>query len=190
MKIKTNSAICIGFILILMLILAGSKAVINDANREAILANEKINILLEDIKTLKNEIEVLTEINLRDKKHIQRLQEEIEELRIIRARVTAYSPMDNISGICVDEDPTSTATGTVPAIGVAAADPDKLDYGTKLYIPGYGNAVIEDTGAALRRGGGLRLDVVLNSHKEAVEWGVQELDVIIQGRNNDVGKGS
>lgn len=169
--------------MILMLVIAGSKTVINDANREAVIANENYSMLVEDMKKLKRENEILIEISMRDKKTIQTLQEEIDELRIIRARVTAYSPIDNVSGICADEDPSTTATGTIPTIGVAAADPDKLQYGTKLYIPGYGNAVIEDTGAALRRGKDLRLDVVMNSHKEAIEWGVKELDVVLQRRN-------
>lgn len=179
MKIKTNTAIGLVFAIILIFVIAGSKSVINDANREAILANENYSMLVEDMKKLQNENDILIEISMRDKKTIQKLQEEIEEIRIIRARVTAYSPMDNVSGICADDDPTTTATGTIPTIGVAAADPDKLVYGTKLYIPGYGNAVIEDTGAALRRGKDLRLDIVMNSHKEAVEWGVKELDVIL-----------
>ena len=40
-----------------------------------------------------------------------------------------------------------TATGTYPRIGTVAVDPDKIPYGTKLYIPGYGYGRTEDTGA-------------------------------------------
>lgn len=165
------------------MVVVGFRTIISERQKQISMMYERNNQLLEELKALQHKKEILEGILLKDKKRINGLEEEVERLRVIRARVTAYSPMDNVSGICADEDPSITATGTTPTIGVAAADPDKLEYGTKLYIPGYGNAVIEDTGAALRRGKDLRLDIVMNSHKEAVEWGVKELDVILQRRN-------
>jgi 3D (Asp-Asp-Asp) domain-containing protein len=51
-----------------------------------------------------------------------------------------------------DEDPDVTATGTdaYHTHGVAA-DPHAIPYGTLLRIPRYGDAVVDDTGSAMRR---------------------------------------
>ncbi|SET56190.1 3D (Asp-Asp-Asp) domain-containing protein [Natronincola peptidivorans] len=180
MKIKKRTAVNLAYILVFMMVVAGFRGTINDKNRDIVILNEKNSMLLNDIKEMKNKEEVLKEIALRDKRKIQQLLEENEKLRIIRARVTAYAPSENISGICADDNPEVTATGTKPRVGIAAADPEKLEYGTKLYIPGYGDAIIEDTGAALRRSSGARLDVVMNTHEEAMKWGVKELDIVLQ----------
>ncbi|RJE47716.1 hypothetical protein A7K50_03450 [Dehalobacter sp. MCB1] len=95
----------------------------------------------------------------------------------VRAKVTAYAPFDNKSGICNDGTASTTATGTTPRIGVAAVDPSKIPYGTQLYIPGYGNAVAEDTGGAMRSYDGIQIDVVMNSYDEAIKWGVRYLEM-------------
>ena len=97
----------------------------------------------------------------------------------VLARVTAYAPFDNKSGICNDGDPTNTSTGRSPGREYAAADPQKLPYGTKLEIPGYGTVEIQDTGGALRSYEGIAIDVYFDSYEEAMEWGVQYLEIEI-----------
>lgn len=97
----------------------------------------------------------------------------------VLARVTAYAPFDNRSGICNDGDPTNTSTGRSPGREYAAADPQKLPYGTKLEIPGYGTVEIQDTGGALRSYEGIAIDVYFDSYEEAMEWGVQYLEIEI-----------
>lgn len=99
----------------------------------------------------------------------------------IQARVTAYAPLDNVSGICAEGDPTVTATGTRSRRGVAAVDPRKIAYGTRLFIPGYGEAIAEDTGGAMRSYDGYAIDVLMETYQEAIEWGVQYLEVTILG---------
>ncbi|WP_243109576.1 3D domain-containing protein [Dehalobacter sp. 14DCB1] len=99
---------------------------------------------------------------------------------IVKAKVTAYAPFDNKSGICNDGTASTTATGTTPRIGVAAVDPSKIPYGTQLYIPGYGNAIAEDTGGAMRDYEGVAIDVVMNSYEEAINWGVRYLEVKVE----------
>ena len=42
-----------------------------------------------------------------------------------------------------------TATGVPLAKGVAAIDPQYIAYGTKMYVPGYGNALAADTGGGI-----------------------------------------
>jgi len=43
-----------------------------------------------------------------------------------------------------------TASGTLPHYGTIAVDPNLIPLGTKVYIPGYGIAVAEDTGGAIK----------------------------------------
>jgi 3D (Asp-Asp-Asp) domain-containing protein len=99
----------------------------------------------------------------------------------ITAIVTAYAPFDNQSGMCNDGNPNSTATGTKPGPGTLAADPERLPYGTQIYIPGYGLGTVEDTGGALRNDKeNIRIDIFVDTYEEAIEWGRQELVVEIR----------
>jgi uncharacterized protein YabE (DUF348 family) len=43
-----------------------------------------------------------------------------------------------------------TATGVPLAKGVAAIDPRYIAYGTRMYVPGYGNALAADTGGGIK----------------------------------------
>ena len=43
-----------------------------------------------------------------------------------------------------------TATGTLAHFGTVAVDPKVIPLGTKMYIPGYGLGVAEDTGGAIK----------------------------------------
>lgn len=70
-----------------------------------------------------------------------------------------------------------TATGVRAQYGVVAVDPSVIPLGTHLYIPGYGQAVAEDTGGAIR---GDHIDVCFDSQGQAVGWGVQYLTVQIE----------
>lgn len=104
---------------------------------------------------------------------------EEETFITVQARVTAYAPLDNKSGICAEGDPTITATGTKVRRGIIAVDPKKIPYGTKVYVPGYGEAVAEDTGGALRNYDGIAIDILVDTYEEAIQWGKQYLDIII-----------
>lgn len=105
----------------------------------------------------------------------------LEEKNVIRAEVTSYAPLDPdaVEGMCYSGDPSITATGTTVRYGVAAADFSKLPAGTVLEIPGYGIAVVEDTGSALRKHDGYAIDVFMPTREEALAWGRQHLDVKI-----------
>jgi 3D (Asp-Asp-Asp) domain-containing protein len=48
--------------------------------------------------------------------------------------------------------------------------------GTKVYVEGYGFAIAEDTGGAIK---GNIIDVYLNSLGESRQWGVKYLNVYI-----------
>jgi len=64
-----------------------------------------------------------------------------------------------------------TSTGTHAQEGVTVAvDPSVIPYGTKLYIPGIGYRVAEDTGGAIR---GDHIDIFYNQRSTAVRFGVK-----------------
>lgn len=69
-----------------------------------------------------------------------------------------------------------TATGTLCRHGVIATDPNFIPLGTKVYIPGYGYAVAEDTGGAIV---GNIIDVAFDSIAECYEFGRQFLEIYI-----------
>jgi hypothetical protein len=66
----------------------------------------------------------------------------------------------------------------MPKKGTIAADTVHYPFGTRMYIPGYGWGVVEDRGSAIK--GANRIDIFMNSHGEALEWGRQTLEVQIQ----------
>lgn len=86
---------------------------------------------------------------------------------------TGKSPGDRGFGI--------TASGTVArrntgGCSSVAVDPRVIPLGTKLYIEGYGYAIAEDTGGAIK---GNRVDLFFDSASEANNWGVRQVNVYI-----------
>ncbi|MGA2228914.1 MAG: 3D domain-containing protein [Syntrophobacteraceae bacterium] len=67
-----------------------------------------------------------------------------------------------------------------PQIGIVAADPNVLAYGTRIFVPGYGLAEVWDTGSAITQS---RLDVFFGWGEEGLEkacqWGTQCLKVVV-----------
>lgn len=59
-----------------------------------------------------------------------------------------------------------TSTGTWPKVGTVAVDKNVIPYGTKLYIPGYGFGVAEDTGVS-----GEHIDVFFDTEAECIQYG-------------------
>ena len=82
---------------------------------------------------------------------------------------TAYSPQDpGVGG--------TTATGAAATRGVIAVDPSVIPLGTRVYVPGYGEAVAADTGGAI---GGAKIDVCFDSRAEALAWGRRTVTITI-----------
>ena len=97
----------------------------------------------------------------------------------VYVKVTAYAPLDNRSGICADETPRTTATMKLPSRGMVAVNPNRIPYGTKVYVPGYGYAKAEDTGGAVCSYDGIQIEVLMDTYEEAMNWGVRYMEVKI-----------
>jgi len=69
-----------------------------------------------------------------------------------------------------------TATGTYPKRGTIAVDPDVIPLGTKIYVPGYGYGVAEDTGGAVD---GRIIDLFFETREEAIKWGRRTVTIRI-----------
>lgn len=89
--------------------------------------------------------------------------------RAIYVSATGYSAYDPGNG-------SRTASGTLVRRGVIAVDPAVIPLGTKVFIPGYGQAVAEDVGGDIK---GHRIDVAFDTHEEALQFGRRDLEIII-----------
>lgn len=87
----------------------------------------------------------------------------------ITVEATAYSPFDH--GVN-----NHTAMGTPLRRGVMAVDPNFIALGTKVRIPGYGEAIAEDTGGAIK---GNVIDLAFDTHQEAIHFGRKQIQIFI-----------
>jgi 3D (Asp-Asp-Asp) domain-containing protein len=70
-----------------------------------------------------------------------------------------------------------TATGVPTTVGVVAVDPAVIPLGTRMTIPGYGEAVAADTGGAVH---GNVIDLWFPSAAEALRWGRRTVTITIR----------
>ena len=89
--------------------------------------------------------------------------------RSLYVSATAYSAFD-------PGNTNRTAMGTLLRRGVIAVDPAVIPLGTRVFIPGYGEAIAEDVGGAIR---GNRIDIAFESHEEALSFGRQDLEIFV-----------
>lgn len=88
--------------------------------------------------------------------------------------VYAYCPCERC---CGQWSGGPTASGVMPEEGrTVAADWDVLPAGTEIYIDGVGWRTVEDTGGGIS---GHTLDLYMDSHQDALEWGVREVEVFV-----------
>ena len=113
-----------------------------------------------------------------DFKNEQAVTEEEPVHQEIRRKViiTGYCN-EKYPHICNNGDFNNTATMTIPTPGrTIAVDPSVIPYNTNVFIPGVGNRVAEDCGGAIK---GNRVDILFNTHQEALEFGIKEVEIII-----------
>lgn len=160
------------FMYLLLTFLLGIAAgvLLSTALGRAALAVDKIEPPLVEIETIKEKPVILPD---------EPEEVEPDPQSIGWFTVTAYCQCQ----ICCGKDPSDpaygiTATGTVATQGrTIAVDPDVIGYGSVVYfegIDGFGGYVAEDTGSSTR---GNHIDLFFNEHKEALEWGIRQLEV-------------
>ena len=111
--------------------------------------------------------------------NVSRLQTDVDNLTTELAAQTdltlTYAGSFSCTAYCAEEyvhicgeghGITSSGAKVQPGVTVAA-DTSVLPYGTVIYIEGVGLRVVQDTGSAVK---GNKLDVVVNTHAEALSW--------------------
>ena len=194
MKISKNIKIYLIYLLMITLVTGSCFMIIKEINQEISKLESEIELLeIEQEKLLKLKVlyeEVIAtheenEDNLNKQveileSDIVKLGEENESLRTIRAKLTAYSPLDNVDGQQAEGDPSRTSIGKKVSRGVVAADPKKIPYGTKLEIPDWGVVEVGDTGGALRNDNkNIRIDLFHQTYKQAMKFGVKDMNIKI-----------
>ncbi|OPJ61293.1 3D domain-containing protein [Clostridium oryzae] len=102
--------------------------------------------------------------------------------RVFHVRATAYSACYECTGKTPgDKGYGITACGTVAKRNVKgystiAVDPRIIPLGTKVFVKGYGFAIAEDVGGAIK---GNRIDLFFNSYGEAINWGVKYIELYV-----------
>ena len=86
-------------------------------------------------------------------------------------KITAYCPCSK----CCGKSTGRTASGTKATAGRTVAASSKFAFGTKLNIGGH-IYTVEDRGGAIN---GNKIDIFVNSHAEALQWGVRYLPVSV-----------
>ena len=86
-------------------------------------------------------------------------------------KITAYCPCSK----CCGKTNGRTASGTKATAGRTVAASSKFAFGTKLNIGGH-IYTVEDRGGAIK---GNKIDIFVNSHAEALRWGVRYLPVSV-----------
>ncbi len=104
----------------------------------------------------------------------------VRAARTVRMLVTAYSPDARSCGEFADGITASGYSVKTNGMSLVADDTTLLSFGTMLSIPGYDDGYIVpvlDRGGAIK---GNHLDVLFPTHDQALQWGVQYLDVQVR----------
>jgi 3D (Asp-Asp-Asp) domain-containing protein len=86
--------------------------------------------------------------------------------------ITAYCPCVK----CCGKTDGITASGVKAVEGVTVAMNKSVPFGTKIYIDGVGERIVQDRGGAIK---GNRIDLYFNDHQSALEFGRQTKEVTI-----------
>ncbi len=95
----------------------------------------------------------------------------------VEVKATAYCPCPKCCGKHSDGRTSINRAVSEHPQGIAV-EPKLVPYRTELVIPGYGPAMVDDTGVAMRNSakrGVVHLDLRHAEHKQALRWGVRWL---------------
>ena len=86
--------------------------------------------------------------------------------------ITAYCPCVQ----CCGKSDGITASGEKAIEGITVAMDKSIPFGTKIYIDGVGERIVQDRGGAIK---GNKIDLYFDSHQEALNFGRQTKEVTI-----------
>lgn len=90
-------------------------------------------------------------------------------VQMMDMEATAYLPTDgSAEGL--------TAMGIPATYGIVAVDPDVIPLGSRVYIPGYGEALAADTGGAIY---GYKIDLCMENYWQAMDFGRRMVTVFV-----------
>lgn len=92
--------------------------------------------------------------------------------RVIDMTATAYAPGQLDNGKWNN----LTYVGGTVQHGIAAVDPAVIPMGTKLWVEGYGEAIANDQGSAIK---GNRIDLAFNNRAEALDYGIKHVKIYV-----------
>lgn len=92
--------------------------------------------------------------------------------RVIDMTATAYAPGQLDNGKWNNQ----TYVGGIVQHGVAAVDPAVIPMGTKLWVEGYGEAIANDQGSAIK---GNRIDLAFNNRADALDYGIKHVKIYV-----------
>jgi cystine transport system substrate-binding protein len=72
--------------------------------------------------------------------------------------------------------PGFTASGLPVGKGVVAVDPSVIPLGTRMFVPGYGQAIAADVGSAIK---GLIIDLWFPTYEQAAAWGRKTVTITL-----------
>ena len=107
----------------------------------------------------------------------EKLEQESPQIKILKdVKLTAYCKEPH-AHICNNGDASNTATMIAPTVGrTIAVDPKVIPYGARVTINGKAY-IAEDTGGDIK---GNRIDILFETHQEALEFGIQYADVVVE----------
>lgn len=115
-------------------------------------------------KDLSNPDEVLEPVEV-----VETPQGYLDYSESLNMEATAYLPTDG-GGAGI------TAMGIPATYGIVAVDPDVIPLGSRVYIPGYGEALAADTGGAIY---GNRIDLCMEDYYQAMDFGRRNVTVFV-----------
>lgn len=124
-------------------------------------------------KAKKEEAERKAETARKEKEKAEKKAKESSKKSLGTYKLTAYC---NCSKCCGKWAGGKTASGTTPRAGrTIAVDTRVIPFGTKVIING-NTYIAEDTGSAIK---GNKIDIYFDSHKAALNFGVQHTEVFV-----------
>lgn len=101
--------------------------------------------------------------------------------KAVKVRATAYTADCGPNGVPDDPYLGRTASGTWAkrnpnGYSTIAVDPRVIPLGTKVYVEGYGLAIAEDIGGAIKEN---KIDVFMHTYSDTLKWGVRYVNVYI-----------